>query len=448
MMMPETSSPHPAAARLRQFVIVDLCAIASGVLLCLGMYLWLLPSPWILGLAAVVAADGAVIASATRFLSHRQYARTATTICAGTWATALGVTLIAPSTLPIMALTAQMPVILALPYVSRLRLRVFMLLTVGCVLGLGMLARLQDMSGVSVQIPDSFQDIVVIASLPVMAGVILLIVWHNSAALRSMAEAATSANNALRASQHLLADRADQLAASRARLVKATDSERRRIERDLHDGAQQHLVALAINLRLAQRIADKNPAQCGPLLVELAAQLQAGIEEIRRLAHGIYPPLLASGGLAQVIPAAAAKAPVTTNATIDHIGRYSPEIETAVYFCCLEALQNTAKHAGGAATATIKANHDGTDLTVTIADNGCGFDPATTTQGTGLTNMADRVAVVSGSLRIDSHPLEGTRITITIPITGNTINDPHGPTTGAVLVIDDVVCCDICVAHL
>lgn len=164
-MTPETASLHPAAARLRQFIIADLCAIGVGVLLCHGMYLWLLPSPWLLGLAAVVSADGVVIASATRFLSNGQYAHAATTICAGTLGTALGITLIAPSTLPIMVLTAQMPVILALPYVTHRRLRVFMALTISCVLGLGMVARLQDVSRVSVQIPDSFQDVIVIAVL-------------------------------------------------------------------------------------------------------------------------------------------------------------------------------------------------------------------------------------------------------------------------------------------
>lgn len=351
-------------------------------------------------------------------------------ICAGTWATALSVTLIAPTTLPIMVLTAQMPVILALPYVTCRRLRVFLLLTIGCILGLGMSARLQDMSGLSAQIPDPVQDIVIIAFLPVLAALILLIVWHNSAALRGVAEAATAANNALAASQQMLARRAEELAASRARLVGATDSERRRIERDLHDGAQQRLVALAINLRLAQKIAANDPAQCRPVLIELATQLQAAIDEIRRLAHGIYPPLLATGGLAQAIPAAAAKDALTTRVTIDHIGRYSPEVEAAVYFCCLEALQNAAKHAGNAATANIHASHDGAVLTVTVSDNGFGFDPATTTHGAGLTNMADRVAVVGGNLRINSRPRQGTHVTIAIPTPGIVSHTGYDGTAG------------------
>ena len=429
--MPETFSSHLAAARLRQFVIVDLCAIAGGMLVCLGIYRWLVASPWVLALAAMVAADGVVIASATRVISRGQYSRAATLICVGTWATALGVTLIAPVTLPVMVLTAQMPVILALPYVTRRRLGIFLWLTVGCILGLGMLARLQDVSGLSARIPRLFQDIVVLTCLPVLAGLILLILRYNSAALRTIADAATSANNALRASQHLLADRAEELAASRARLVKATDAERRRIEQDLHDGAQQHLVALAINLRLAQRIAHHDPAQCEPLLVELGGQLTAAIDEIRRLAHGIYPPLLASGGLAQAIPAAAANAALSTTVTVDRIGRYPPDIETAVYFCCLEALQNAAKHAGDTATATVTAHHDNTTLTITIADNGHGFDPTTTAHGAGLTNMADRVAVVGGSLHITSHPHQGTRVTLTIPTTRNSCAPGLNPGVGS-----------------
>lgn len=195
-MTPETASLHPAAARLRQFIIADLCAIGVGVLLCHGMYLWLLPSPWLLGLAAVVSADGVVIASATRFLSNGQYAHAATTICAGTLGTALGITLIAPSTLPIMVLTAQMPVI------SRVALRHPSAPSgihgadhqlrpgprdacpaAGCVKGVradtGLLPRRHRDRGADGADP--------------------LILRHNSAALRSEAEAATSAHNALMA---------------------------------------------------------------------------------------------------------------------------------------------------------------------------------------------------------------------------------------------------------
>ncbi|MBV9010503.1 MAG: hypothetical protein JO272_00395 [Pseudonocardiales bacterium] len=303
--MAQISLPHLATVRLRQFVVADLYAIAAGVLLCLGIYLWVPASPW---------------------------------------------------------------------------------------------------------------NAVIITSLPVLAGLTLLIVWHhNWAALRSAADAATAANRTLMGTQRLLARQAQELAASRARLAAATHAERRRIERDLQDGAQQQLVALAVNLRLARQAADHDPAQCGPLLAELAAQLQGAIDEIRRLAHGIYPPLLASGGLAQAIPAVAAKAAVPTRVTIDRIGRYSPEIETAVYFCCLEALQNIAKHAGDAATANISASHDGTLLTVTISDNGGGFNPTATAQGSGLTNMADRIAAVGGNLHIEPRCLEGTHVAITIP---------------------------------
>jgi hypothetical protein len=144
-----------------------------------------------------MTAGAVVIASVTRLISRGQYARAVTTICASTWGAALGVTWIAPVTFPLMVLTAQMPVILALPYVPPRRLRVFMVVTVGCVVGLAMLARLQDISGLSVQIPDLLQDIVMIVSLPVLAGSVLLIVGHNSAVLI--------------ASRRLLACRAEEL---------------------------------------------------------------------------------------------------------------------------------------------------------------------------------------------------------------------------------------------
>ena len=190
---------------------------------------------------------------------------------------------------------------------------------------------------------------------------------------------------ALRTSKTMLAERAAQVEASRSRLVTAADEERRRLERDLHDGAQQHLVALAVLLQLA-RTGEQSRRQ--PLLTESSKLLEAAIAEIRRLAHGIYPPPLVSGGLAQALPAIAAHAPIPVQLNLQGLTRYPTSIEAALYFCCSEALQNAAKHGGPDTTATITAHADNRTLTLTISDTGRGFDPATS--GTGLTNMTDR----------------------------------------------------------
>jgi signal transduction histidine kinase len=158
--------------------------------------------------------------------------------------------------------------------------------------------------------------------------------------------------SALEASHDELRRQADELRASRARVVAAADAERRRIERDLHDGAQQHLVALAVNLRLARELADSDPAQARVVLEELAGDVKQALHEFRDLAHGIYPPLLVERGLAEGLRSV--RAQVAVRFELDGLGRYPPEIETTVYFCCLEALQNVGKHAGAGACATIR----------------------------------------------------------------------------------------------
>ena len=206
-----------------------------------------------------------------------------------------------------------------------------------------------------------------------------------------------------------LAERAAQLEASRFRLITAADEERRRLERDLHDGAQQHFVALAVLIQLA-RIAEHDRYQ--PLLVEASGLLETAIAEIRRLAHGIYPPLLVSGGLSQALPAAAAHAPVPVQLNLQGLGRYPASIEAALYFCCSEALQNAAKHGGPDTIVTITAHANDRMLTLTISDTGRGFDPATT--GTGLTNMTDRLSAIGGHLVFDTAPGRGTRVTAAI----------------------------------
>lgn len=409
-----TSTP-PAAVRLRQTIIANLCAAVAGTGVLIGGYLLAWPSPRMLLPIAATVGDCAALAVAARLATLRRFVQATTLACVGAWTTAVICASLVPFSLPIMVLAVQFPVILALPYITRRLLRRFMIITVGCVLVCGVVARFQNGIGVEQHVPDLLQDWVVAVFVPVMAGLILLIAWHNFTTLQDAAAAADRANEALRASQQQLHRQADELASSRARLVAAEDAARRRIERDLHDGAQQHLTALAVNLRTARQLAGRDPTRCVALLDDLAHQLRAAIDEVRDLAHGIYPPLLSSGGLAQAIPAAAARSGVTTTVELDNIGRYSPEVEAAVYFCCLEALQNAAKHAGNATVSITARRPPGGELTITVADTGVGFTPEDTPPGAGLTNMADRLAVIGGTLRIESTLNHGTRITAHIP---------------------------------
>lgn len=212
---------------------------------------------------------------------------------------------------------------------------------------------------------------------------------------------------ALRASLEQLRQQALDLQASRARIVSAADAERRRIERDLHDGAQQYLVAMAVKLRLAEQLATKDPAKARAMLDQLTGDIDHAVEELRNLAHGIYPPLLSNRGLREALRAASRRATLPAAIIADGIGRYTPEVEAAVYFCCVEALQNAAKHAGNGANAQIRVWDEERTLLFDVSDNGRGFDPARAGEGDGLTNMADRLGAVGGKLEVRSAPGAG-----------------------------------------
>ncbi len=207
----------------------------------------------------------------------------------------------------------------------------------------------------------------------------------------------------------------EDLRASRQRLVAAQDQERRRIERNIHDGAQQQLVALSVKLRLAEQLAGRDPQRTGAMLGELQSETTEALENLRDLARGIYPPLLADQGLAAALEAQARKSAVPTMVEPDGVGRYAPEIEATVYFCALEALQNVAKYAEASA-ATVRLRAEDGALHFEVADDGRGFDPASTGYGTGLQGMADRLDAVGGSLHVESSEGGGTTITGRVPL--------------------------------
>jgi signal transduction histidine kinase len=204
----------------------------------------------------------------------------------------------------------------------------------------------------------------------------------------------------------------EELQASRARVVAAADAGRRRVERDLHDGAQQRLVMLRLKLGLhARALADQPAAE---QVAELQAELAAALEELRELAHGIYPAALESDGLRGALEDAAQRCSIATTVACDGAGRYPRELETAVYFCCLEALQNAAKHAGDDATARIALADDGGALRFEVSDDGPGFDVRT--DGAGLQNMHDRIGALGGELTIQSVPGVGTTVSGRVPL--------------------------------
>ncbi len=205
----------------------------------------------------------------------------------------------------------------------------------------------------------------------------------------------------------------DELRASRRRLVEAQDAGRRKIERNLHDGAQQQLIALAIQLGLLAESAD-DPDLLRKAIPDLKAQLSAALDDLRALAHGIYPPLLAERGLVMALHAQAARSPVPVLLEADQVGRYPQDTESTVYFCTLEALQNMAKHAR-ASQATVRLSGSAQGLEFSISDDGAGFPATGMRHGSGLQGMSDRLAAHGGTLDIRSQPGRGTTITGWLP---------------------------------
>jgi signal transduction histidine kinase len=202
---------------------------------------------------------------------------------------------------------------------------------------------------------------------------------------------------------------------SRQRLVSAQDQERRRIERDLHDGAQQQLVALAVKMRLIEGMAGDVSEKIAELIHQVVDETREALESLRAFAHGIYPPLLEDRGLVVALEAQARKATIPVGIDADGLGRYARDVEAAVYFCCLEALQNVVKYAG-ATKASIELRDDDGWLAFTVIDDGSGFDPDETPAGSGIRGMKDRLEALGGVLGIQSEPGARTMLTGRIPI--------------------------------
>jgi signal transduction histidine kinase len=223
---------------------------------------------------------------------------------------------------------------------------------------------------------------------------------------------------------------ARELQSSRARIVAASDAARRQVERDLHDGAQQGLLLLRLKLEMAaQEDGGISPAAAATFDA-LRSELDGALADLRDLAHGIYPTILEIDGVPAALRDAARRAPIPTRLDCAAAGggRYPTELEAAVYFCCVEALQNTAKHAGEGARAQITLAEREHVVHFEVSDDGCGFGSCAASPTAGLQNMTDRIGALGGSLTITSTPGSGTKIVATIPLTTHLTREPASGT--------------------
>ena len=218
----------------------------------------------------------------------------------------------------------------------------------------------------------------------------------------------------LRARLEEISAQANELRASRQRIVAAQDAERHRLERNIHDGAQQHLVALTVKLRLAASQARRDSERAMQTIETLAAETGEALDTIRQLARGIYPPALRDKGLVAAIQAQAVRMELPVDLQVADLKRYDPDTEAAIYFTVLEALQNVSKHADANRVRVVLGQRDGT-VVFSVTDDGKGFDPAAAGHGSGLQNMTDRVEAVGGRLTVSATVGGGTSITGRVP---------------------------------
>ncbi len=214
--------------------------------------------------------------------------------------------------------------------------------------------------------------------------------------------------------------RLDELRASRQRLVTAQDEERRRLERNLHDGAQQYLVAIKVKLGLVEMLVTRDPARAKETVAQLKADADEALETLRDLARGIYPPLLADRGLQVALESQARKSTIPLTVEAAGLERYSQDIEAAVYFCVLEALQNVQKYAH-ASCAVVRVHAETGIVRFEVEDDGQGFDPSTIRRGAGLSNMEDRLDALGGALAIRSSRGTGTTVTGSLATTATLV---------------------------
>jgi signal transduction histidine kinase len=233
---------------------------------------------------------------------------------------------------------------------------------------------------------------------------------------RLIANLATQAGLVLRNAglTELLMARLAELAASRERLVTAQDRERRRLERDLREGAQRELAGLAGKLGAAAQALDHDKARAKALLNEVTSEIAGALRNLRELARGIYPALLADMGIAAALDAQARNAPIPVSVEAGGIGRYPQEIEAAVYFCALEALRSAARR-GDAGGASVRLSVGDGDLRFEVAGDGHGSGAGDGPLGADLQGMADRIDALGGEIQIDSGPGRGTRINGSVP---------------------------------
>jgi signal transduction histidine kinase len=400
---------EPAAARnrLRILIISDATLAGLAGIFTVAMAATVARISSLLWLGVFVIAISVLIASALRPLRRDDVFLAVLRFSVANWVVSVVAAAVATFSWPLMMQVTILPGILAASYVSRRQLGFFASASFATALLVVCLGLLQDITGLSDEVPTWLKTAILVGTAPAFGAIVILVVLQHHAML-------SRALDFERAASQQLAEHAEELRRSRERVVAATDRERRRIERDLHDGAQARLVGINLKLASARRLARDDPTAAENALVDVRDEVHRAHAELRELAHGIYPAALTQHGLVAAIEAAADGSPAPVRLALDRIGRLPGAVEATIYFCVLEALQNAIRHSQ-ADLIQVRLSRSASEVRFDVIDDGVG----TTDDGTdggGITNMRDRLGAIGGELQVTSANRQGTQVTGVVPL--------------------------------
>lgn len=382
--------------RLRRYLKVNSFVLAGSVI-SLAVLQGFLRSAHLLFVIICLAVVLVAVITAWRLAVRRRPEGGAQLLALATWMSAIGITAASPFILPASSLWVLMPIVLPLVVLTR---RIARRILVGTVLSAVLVVAIGTL------IPDPFR---IAPPMPVAAGIVIGTVVSITVVIAY----------SLALSFERSAEQRVILRDSRKRIISAAYDARRQIERDLHDGAQQRLVSTSVRLALVGRLLRTDPLRAETTLAEAAADLKLALQDLRELAHGIYPPLLVERGLGPALTAATRPAPFPVNVDVPP-ERLPMDLEATLYFCCLEGVQNAVKHASPTQQWISMRVSDGYDahpqIEFSIRDDGVGFDSSRAFSTVGLTNINDRVEAVGGVVTIEAAPGHGTQILGHVPL--------------------------------
>ncbi|WP_116995688.1 sensor histidine kinase [Desertimonas flava] len=397
------------AGRLRRLILADVSITLGAATLSFAINVAIVHSPYLYLLASLVVGTAGLMAIGLRPLRYGDCRRSLAWVAVANWGIAIVASTIATFTWPLMMQTALLPAVLAISVLSGRELGAALATSTVVAMGVVILGLLQDVTGFSPSVDEWVRDLVLILTAPGLVGLVAMLAWQNSSSLQQ-------ALASMSASREALAKQAEELRRSRARVVAAGDRERRRIERDLHDGAQQWLVGIDLGLaRAGRHPAVGHDPELAALVADLRRSAHLAHQEIRRLAHGVYPPALTEHGLEAALAEAADRCPIPVRVRFAGVGRCVPDVESALYFSCVEAMQNAAKHAA-ASSVTLSSGVAGREVWVAVGDDGIGFDPTLADPDGGLMTLRDRLGAIGGCLAVESAPGVGTVVEVRGPV--------------------------------